>query len=84
MQKSVFLISPVTKITPEIAGELRDYVTGLEGQGYTPRADAIITEMPFIALMVKQADCQGVILFDPEQRVLANVHCGWRGSVRNH
>lgn len=55
----------------------------LKGRGHTPRADAIITEMPFIALMVKQADCQGVILFDPEQRVLANVHCGWRGSVRN-
>jgi YfiH family protein len=48
-----------------------------------PPADAMITNMPRIALMVKQADCQGVIIFDPEKKVIANVHCGWRGNVRN-
>jgi len=48
-----------------------------------PSADAMITNMPHIALMVKQADCQGVIIFDPEKKVIANVHCGWRGNLRN-
>lgn len=48
-----------------------------------PSADAMITNMPHLALMVKQADCQGVIIFDPGKKVLAIVHCGWRGHVRN-
>jgi hypothetical protein len=33
--------------------------------------------------MVKQADCQAVILYDPVKRVVANVHCGWRGNARH-
>jgi YfiH family protein len=46
-------------------------------------ADAVITNLSGVALMVKQADCQAVILFDPEKRVIANVHCGWRGNRAN-
>jgi YfiH family protein len=48
-----------------------------------PRGDALITHRTGLALMVKQADCQAVILCDPVKRVLANVHCGWRGNVQN-
>jgi YfiH family protein len=46
-----------------------------------PLADAAITDMPGVAIMVKQADCQGVIIFDPGKDVVANIHCGWRGNV---
>jgi len=52
-------------------------------QDSIPLADAMITDIPGTALMVKQADCQGVIIFDPRNRVVANVHCGWRGNVKN-
>ena len=52
-------------------------------QGKIPQADAIITNRPGIAIMVMQADCQGVILYDPENRVVATVHCGWKGQVQN-
>ena len=48
-----------------------------------PNADAVITDIPRVALLVKQADCQGVIIFDSERQVVANVHCGWRGNVNN-
>jgi YfiH family protein len=48
-----------------------------------PAADGIITDIPDIAIMVKQADCQGVILADTVKEVVSIVHCGWRGSVRN-
>jgi YfiH family protein len=51
--------------------------------GEAPSADALITDLPHIGLMVKQADCQGVIVFDPIKQVVANVHCGWRGNVTN-
>jgi YfiH family protein len=45
--------------------------------------DALITNIPGIALLVKQADCQSVLLYEPVKGVIANIHCGWRGSVRN-
>jgi YfiH family protein len=43
--------------------------------------DILMTRMPGQGLMIKQADCQAVILYDPEGRALALVHCGWRGNV---
>jgi len=49
--------------------------------GYPFTADAMITDLPGIALLVKQADCQAVILYDPLRKVVANVHCGWRGNA---
>lgn len=51
--------------------------------GSIPSADAVITDIPRFAVLVRQADCQAVILFDPIRRVVANVHCGWRGHVNN-
>lgn len=45
--------------------------------------DALITNQPGIGIMIQQADCQAVVLHDPELRVVANVHAGWRGSVAN-
>ena len=47
------------------------------------RGDAMITNRPELLLAVKLADCQGVILYDPGQKVAAAVHSGWRGSVIN-
>jgi YfiH family protein len=48
-----------------------------------PTADAVITDVPHLGIMVKQADCQSVIIWDPKRKVAANVHCGWRGNVQN-
>ncbi len=45
--------------------------------------DALITDQPGLGLMIQQADCQAVTLYDPVRRVVANVHAGWRGSVAN-
>ena len=46
-------------------------------------ADALITDVPGIRLLIQTADCQAVMLVDPAAQVVANVHCGWRGSVAN-
>lgn len=53
------------------------------GPDRTCDADALITDIPSVAIMVKQADCQGIILFDPVKSVAAVVHSGWKGSVKN-
>jgi polyphenol oxidase len=48
-----------------------------------PAADILITLQPALGLLIKQADCQAVMLYDPRRRVIANIHCGWRGQVQN-
>jgi polyphenol oxidase len=48
----------------------------------TSQADALVTSLRGVGLMIKVADCQAVFLVDPVRQVVANVHCGWRGSVQ--
>ena len=45
--------------------------------------DILMTRIPNQGLMIKQADCQSVLLYDPQNRSIANIHCGWRGNVEN-
>lgn len=45
--------------------------------------DGFITNMKNLPLMVRFADCQGVLFFDPLKKVVAAVHSGWRGNVQN-
>jgi len=47
-----------------------------------PEVDILVTTVPGLGLLIKQADCQAVMFFDPVHRVVANVHCGWRGQVQ--
>jgi YfiH family protein len=51
----------------------------MEVQGY----DALMTDRPGIGLLIQQADCQAVLLHDPERKAVAAIHCGWRGNVSN-
>ena len=44
--------------------------------------DAIITNVPGIAIAVTTADCVPVILYDPEHRAIAAIHAGWRGTAQ--
>ncbi len=46
-------------------------------------ADGVVTNIPGVALVIQVADCQAVMLHDPAKRVIANVHSGWRGSIKN-
>ncbi|MCI5130859.1 MAG: peptidoglycan editing factor PgeF [Candidatus Electrothrix sp. EH2] len=46
-------------------------------------ADALITNQKGAGLLIQQADCQAVLLHDPQREVIAAVHCGWRGSTAN-
>ncbi|MCB2183480.1 MAG: peptidoglycan editing factor PgeF [Desulfobulbaceae bacterium] len=48
-----------------------------------PGYDSFVSNVPGVGLMVQQADCQAVMLFAPKTKVVANIHCGWRGSVAN-
>ncbi len=44
-------------------------------------ADALITDVPGLALTVFTADCLAILLYDEARRVVAAVHAGWRGTA---
>lgn len=44
-------------------------------------ADAMVTNRPGLALSVLTADCQPVLLFDPQAQVIGAAHAGWRGAL---
>jgi purine-nucleoside/S-methyl-5'-thioadenosine phosphorylase / adenosine deaminase len=47
---------------------------------HKPRGDAAVTRLPGLLLAVKTADCLPVILVEEKRRVVAAVHCGWKGT----
>ncbi len=46
-----------------------------------PRADAIVTRMPGLAIGASTADCGPVLLADPQAGVIGAAHAGWRGAL---
>ena len=46
-----------------------------------PRADAIVTRIPRLAIGVSTADCGPVLLVDDRARVIGAAHAGWRGAL---
>jgi len=48
-----------------------------------PSGDAMISDLDNKMLVIKVADCQSVLIYDPVRKVAANVHSGWRGSIKN-
>ena len=49
--------------------------------GAGPRADAMVTDRPGVALGIITADCTPVLLEDRRAGVVGAVHAGWRGAV---
>jgi hypothetical protein len=46
-----------------------------------PRADAMVTATPGVALAVLTADCQPVLFADAAAGVIGAAHAGWRGAL---
>jgi polyphenol oxidase len=46
-----------------------------------PRADAIVTCTPGLAIGVTTADCGPILFADPVARVIGAAHAGWRGAL---
>jgi hypothetical protein len=46
-----------------------------------PRADAVVTRLPGLAVGVSTADCGPVLLADAQAGVVGAAHAGWRGAL---
>ena len=49
--------------------------------GARPKADALVTAVPGLALGVLTADCAPILLADLHARVVGAAHAGWRGAL---
>lgn len=46
-----------------------------------PKADAIVTQTPGIAVSALAADCAPILFVDPVHRIIGAAHAGWRGAL---
>jgi polyphenol oxidase len=46
-----------------------------------PKADAVVTNTPGLVIGVLTADCAPILFADPEAKIIAAAHAGWRGAV---
>jgi YfiH family protein len=46
------------------------------------RGDAMITDIPEFLLIIRTADCLPVLVVDEPRKIIAAVHCGWRGTSK--
>jgi YfiH family protein len=49
--------------------------------GTAAEADALVTRTPGLAIGALTADCAPVLFCDPQARVIAAAHAGWRGAL---
>lgn len=45
--------------------------------------DALVTNIKGKSIAIQQADCQAILVYDPQKKVIANAHAGWRGTIKN-
>lgn len=63
------------------------YADGTNGDPFVfgktfKETDGLLTDKTDVGLLIKYADCTPIILFDPINKVLANIHSGWRGTTK--
>lgn len=49
--------------------------------GERPRADALVTTAPNLAISILTADCTPILFVDSEAKVIGAAHAGWRGAI---
>lgn len=66
------------RVTAEDAGK-----GSREGITHLGIGDGLMTDAPGVTLLTLHADCQPILLVDPDRPAVAAVHAGWRGTVAN-
>jgi polyphenol oxidase len=51
-------------------------------QDERPKADALVTATPDLAISIATADCGPILFADPVSRVIGAAHAGWQGAFK--
>jgi YfiH family protein len=76
-------LSPDRVTSPyQIHGNRVVIVTADDAGRVIQNADGLITDTPGVALLLRFADCQPVLLYDPGHHAVGLIHAGWRGVAQ--
>lgn len=64
----------------EMIGSLDQGKAGPFGR-FIPNTDGLVTNMENVVLLTRFADCVPILLYDPVNKVQANIHSGWKGTL---
>jgi YfiH family protein len=59
-----------------------DTITMVNRSGNCGESDALITNEFNLGLVISSADCPGIFIYDKEEKIIAAVHSGWRGTAK--
>lgn len=66
-----------------VHGDNIEIVSKSDGGRFIENTDGLITAAsPGLFLSITVADCLPVIIFEPNQKIMCLLHCGWKGLVK--
>ena len=74
------LCRPEQKHTNEVKTVKDKYGINISEFSFT---DGLITNQKGVPIATTAADCTPIIIYDPQNKVIANVHSGWKGTLNN-
>lgn len=66
----------------QVHGNRIAVVTAEHAGQVIPSTDGLVTNTPQLTLLLRFADCQPILLYDPKHHALGLVHAGWRGVAQ--
>ena len=69
----------IIQISKQVHG---DNIVTITEPNVPSEADAMITNIKDISLVTRVADCIAVLVYDPVNNAIANIHSGWRGTLK--
>lgn len=66
----------------QVHGDRVAVVAAGDGGRVFPETDALISNVPGLALLLRFADCVPVLLYAPRERAVGLAHAGWQGTVK--
>ena len=82
-RRAITTLSPEAKLVTlyQVHGANVVEVTGPWPIERNPKADALVTNRPGVALGILTADCAPILLADPGAGVIGAAHAGWGGAI---
>jgi YfiH family protein len=80
--KSLRLASTALATAKQVHGTETVVVEKPWPEDQAPRADALVTRMPGLALGILSADCAPILFADAEAGIIGAAHAGWRGALK--